>query len=89
LACRYAARFDLLDHLTFERAFESAIASFCHFEYPAPYPPQRKSGGRKGLWKMPQPWKSAKDADSHTLLGKASHKTLRLSHIYHSPGGGD
>jgi len=36
---------------------------------------------------MTHRWKSAKDADSHTMLGKASHKTATLSHISHSPGG--
>jgi len=30
--------------------------------------------GRKRLWKVPQLWKSANNADSHKLLGK--HKTL-------------
>ena|SRR5215831_7723874 len=33
---------------------------------------------------MPQRWKSAKNADFHTLLGKASHNTATLSHISHS-----
>ena len=33
---------------------------------------------------MPQLRKSATNADSHTLLGKASHKTATLSHISHS-----
>jgi hypothetical protein len=32
------------------------------------------SSGRKRLWKVPQLWKSAKNADYHELLGK--HKTL-------------
>src|SRR5215470_4074789 len=35
---------------------------------------------------MTHRWKSAKNADSHTMLGKASHKTATLSHISHSPG---
>lgn len=43
---------------------------------------------------MPQLWKSNKDACGDirltiptSCLEKPSHKTLRLSHIYHSPGG--
>jgi hypothetical protein len=36
---------------------------------------------------MPHRWKSAKTPDFHTMLGKASHKTARLSHISHSLGG--
>jgi hypothetical protein len=38
--------------------------------------------------KMTHRWKSAKNADSHTMLGKASHKTATLSHISNSPGDG-
>jgi hypothetical protein len=34
----------------------------------------RLNGDRKRLWKVPQLWKSANNADSHQLLGK--HKTL-------------
>src|SRR4030095_14911968 len=34
----------------------------------------RFSSGRKRLWKVPQLWESAKNADSHKLLGK--HTTL-------------
>jgi hypothetical protein len=34
---------------------------------------------------MTHRWKSAQNADSHTMLGKASHKTATLSHISHSP----
>jgi len=43
---------------------------------------------------MPQLWKSDKDTFgaillmiSTSCLEKPSQKTLRLSHIYHSPGG--
>jgi hypothetical protein len=43
---------------------------------------------------MPLPWKSNKVAFgsfflmiSTGCLEKPAHKTLRLSHIYHSPGG--
>jgi hypothetical protein len=77
--------FDLGDQLTFEFGFELST-DFSHYELLAPLRPA-KSAGREGLWKMPHPWKSAQDADSHTMLGKASHKTARLSHIYHSLGG--
>jgi hypothetical protein len=52
-------------------------------------------GGREGLWKMPQLWKSNNDAFGNiflmiptSCLEKPSQTTLRLSHIYHSPGGG-
>jgi hypothetical protein len=45
---------------------------------------------------MPQLWKSKKDAYGDILLmistsclEKPAQKTLRLSHIYHSSGGGD
>ena len=81
----HLAGFDLGDQLTFEIGFELST-DFSHFEYRAPQPPA-KSAGREGLWKMTHRWKSAKNADSHTMLGKASHKTARLSHIYHSLGG--
>jgi hypothetical protein len=88
VACRLAgaqlSALDLLDQLTFERCFVPTIASFSHGNYPTPQPPG-KNDGREGLWKVPHPWKSAKNADSHTMLGKASHKTARLSHTYHSP----
>jgi hypothetical protein len=47
-----------------------------------------KNAGLEGLWKMTHPWKSAKNADSHTMLGKASHKTATLFHISHSPDDG-
>jgi len=33
---------------------------------------------------MPQRWTSANNADTHTLLGKASHTTATLFHISHS-----
>jgi hypothetical protein len=83
LSRRDAARFDLLHELPFE--FDVVLsADFSHFEYRAP-PPPKENAGRQGLWKMPHRWKSAKHADSHTMLGKASHKTLRLSHFSHSP----
>src|SRR5262249_22532673 len=76
---------DLLDQLTFEGGFVPTISSFSHWKYPTSQPPG-KNGGREGLWKLPHRWKSTKNADSHTMLGKASHKTTRLSHTYHSTG---
>ena len=85
--------FDLGDQLTFEFGFVFST-DFSHFEYQAPHPPTEKIGGREGLWKMPQLWKSSKDAFggillmiSTSCLEKPSQKTLRLFHIYHSPGG--
>jgi hypothetical protein len=51
--------------------------------------------GRKALWKLPQLWKSNKDAFgdfflmiSISRLEKSAQKTLRLFHSYHSAGGG-
>src|SRR5213593_4890757 len=65
---------------------------FSHYEYQAPHPRTEQIGGREGLWKMPQLWKSTKVAFgnfflmiSTSCLEKPSQKTLRLSHIYHSP----
>ena len=75
---------DLQDQLAFE--FDIVLSTdFSHYEYRAPHPPT-ENDGREGLWKMTHRWKSAKNADSHTMLGKASYKTLRLSPISHSPG---
>jgi len=86
-------RFDLCDQLTFEFGFELST-NFSHYEYQAPRPRTEKIGGREGLWKMPQLWKSTKVAFgnfflmiSTSCLEKPSPKTLRLSHIYHSPDG--
>src|SRR5215471_6892672 len=82
---------DLRDQLTFEFGLELST-DFSHYEYPAPPPRTGKIGGREGLWKMPQLWKSTKDAFgdfflmiSTSCLEKPPQKTLRLSHIYHSP----
>src|SRR5215471_5028293 len=82
---------DLRDQLMFEFGFELST-DFSHYEYPAPPPRTGKIGGREGLWKMPQLWKSTKDAFgdfflmiSTSCLEKPPQKTLRLSHIYHSP----
>src|SRR5215471_12429753 len=82
---------DLRDRLTFEFGLELST-DFSHFEYPAPPPRPGKIGGRQGLWKMPQLWKSTKVAFgdfflmiSTSSLEKPPQKTLRLSHIYHSP----
>ncbi len=87
------AGFDLCDQLTFEVGFELST-DFSHYEYQAPHPRTEKIGGREGLWKMPQLWKSTKVAFggfflmiSTSCLEKPPQKTLRLSHIYHSPGG--
>ena len=87
------AGFDLSDQLTFEFGFELST-NFSHYEYQAPHPRTEKIGGREGLWKMPQLWKSTKVAFggfflmiSTSCLEKPPQKTLRLSHIYHSPGG--
>lgn len=53
----------------------------------------RPIGGREGLWKMSQLWNSTKVASAASVLTiptsflvKPPHKTLRLFHIYHSPG---
>ena len=75
---------DLRDQLTFVFGFELST-NLSHFEYPAPQPPA-KNAGREGLLKMTHRCKSAKNADSHTMLGKASHKTATLFHISNSPG---
>jgi hypothetical protein len=84
---------DLCDQLTFELGFELST-DFSHYEYQAPHSRTEKLGGREGLWKMPQLWKSTKVAFgnfflmiSTSCLEKPSQKTLRLFHIYHSPGG--
>jgi hypothetical protein len=98
LACGLLGRdltgLDLGDELTFEFGFVLST-DFSHFEYRAPRPPTEKLDGRRGLWKMPQLRKSNKDAFGDILLmistsclEKPSQKTLRLSHIYHSLGGG-
>jgi hypothetical protein len=85
---------DLRDELTFEFGFELST-DFSHYEYQSPRPRTEQIGGREGLWKMPQLRKSKKDAFgniflmiSTSCLEKPSQKTLRLSHIYHSPDGG-
>jgi hypothetical protein len=90
------ARLDLHDQWTFEFAFELSFDSFSHYRYSTPHPPAETIAGREGLWKMPQLWKSSQVAFGHILLmistsclEKPAHKTLRLSHIYHSPGGDD
>jgi len=84
---------DLCDQLTFEFGLVFST-DFSHFEYQAPLPPTETRGGREGLWKMAQLWKSTKVACggfflmiSTSCLEKPPQKTLRLSHIYHSPGG--
>ena len=51
------AGFDLRDQLTFEFGFELST-NLSHYEYPAPHPRAETIGGREGLWKMPQLWKS-------------------------------
>jgi hypothetical protein len=86
------AGFDLRDQLTFEFGFELST-NLSHYEYPAPHPRAETIGGREGLWKMPQLWKSTTVAFggffliiSTSCLEKPPQKTLRLSHIYHSPG---
>src|SRR5215468_10262296 len=90
LSC-YFSGLDLRDQLTFEFGFKLST-DFSHYEYPAPPARTGKIGGREGLWKMPQLWKSTKDAFgdfflmiSTSCLEKPPQKTLRLSHIYHSP----
>jgi|SRR5215831_7828929 len=54
----------------------------------------KKNAGRKALWKLPQLWKSKKDAFgdfflmiSTSSLEKPPQKSLRLSHSSHSAGG--
>ena len=93
LAYGRLAGFDLRDQLTFEFGFELST-DFSHYEYQAPHPRTENIGGREGLWKMPQLWKSTKVAFggfflmiSTSCLEKPPQKTLRLPHIYHSPGG--
>jgi len=54
------AGFDLCDQLTFEFGFELST-NFSHYEYRSPRP-LAEIGGREGLWKMPQLWKSTKVA---------------------------
>jgi hypothetical protein len=87
------AGFDLCDQLAFEFGFELST-DFSHYEYRFPRPRAEKIGEREGLWKMTQLRKSKKDAFgniflmiSTSCLEKPSQNTLRLSHIYHSPGG--
>ena len=100
IACGLAdgqlAGFDLRDQLTFEFGFELSTKILSHCEYPTPRPRPENNGGREGLWKVPQLWKSTKVAFgnfflmiSTRCLEKPPQKTLRLSHIYHSPGGCD
>src|SRR5215467_14084910 len=88
------AGFDPGDHLPFEIDFEFAT-DFSHCEYQAPQPPTQPTGRPQELWKMPQLWKSNMVAYgnfplmiSTSCLEKPALKTLRLSHIYHSSGGG-
>ena len=85
------AGLDLGDQLTFEFGFELST-NLSHYLYRAPQPRTEQIGGREGLWKMPQLWKSTKVAFgsfflmvSTSCLEKPPQKTLRLSHIYHSP----
>jgi hypothetical protein len=87
------ARFDLGDQLTFEFGFELST-NFSHSEYRSPSFASRKHRRARGLWKMPPLWKSTKVAYggfflmiSTSGLEKPPQKTLRLSHIYHSPAG--
>jgi hypothetical protein len=84
---------DLRDEVAFEFGFVFSTDS-SHYEYRAPHPQTETFGGREGLWKMPSLWKSTQVAFGNFLsmistsdLEKPSQKTLRLSHIYHSPGG--
>ena len=86
------AGFDLRDQLTFVFGFEFST-NLSNYEYRSPRP-LTEIGGREGLWKMAQLWKSTKVAFggfflmiSTSCLEKPPQKTLRLSHIYHSPGG--
>src|SRR6476659_1291481 len=55
---------------------------------------KREKGASRSLWKLPQPWKSAKVRlrrllldDFHRCLEKPAHKSLRLFHSYHRPDG--
>ena len=84
---------DLCDQLAFEFGFELST-NLSHYEYSTPQSRAGTIGGRQGLWKMSQLWKSTKVAFgdfflmiSTSCLEKPPQKTLRLSHIYHSPGG--
>src|SRR6476660_5706198 len=93
LGCGHMAGFDLGDELTFELGFEFST-NLSHYEYRSPRLRNRKHRRARGLWKMPQLRKSSKVAFggfflmiSTSCLEKPPQKTLRLSHIYHSPGG--
>jgi hypothetical protein len=61
------AGLDLGDELAFEFDFELST-DFSHCEYRAPHPPAETIGGREGLWKMSQLWKSNKVAFGSFLL---------------------
>src|SRR5262249_27213668 len=87
-------RLDLRDQLAFEIDFELST-NLSHYEYRSPRPLTEPIGGRDGLWEMPLLGKSTKVAFRDVLLmistsclEKPPQKTLRLSHIYHSPGCG-
>ena len=94
LADRGLAGFDLRDELTFEFGFELST-NLSHYEYRSPRP-LAEIGGREGCGKCRRLWKSTKEAFGNILLmistsclEKPPQKTLRLFHIYHSPGGYD
>ena len=93
LLSRHLPGLDPRDQLTLEFGFELPT-NFSHYEYSAPQLRAERIGGREGLWKMPQLRKSTKVAFgdislmiSTSCLEKPPQKTLRLSHIYHSPDG--
>ena len=48
-------------------------------------PERTREGVPKSAMEMPQLWKSAKDADSHSCLENSPQKTLRVSHIPTAP----
>src|SRR5256885_10677986 len=84
------AAFDLGDQLTFEFGFELST-NFSHYEYRSPRP-LAEIGGREGLWKMPQLWKSTKVARGGFLLmiftncfEKAPQKKLLLFPNFPNP----
>jgi len=82
---------DLCDQLAFEFGFELST-NLSHYEYRSPRP-LAEIGGREGCGKCRTLWKSTKVACgdfflmiSTRCLEKPPQKTLRLFHIYHSPG---
>jgi len=77
--------FDLFHDVTFERGLKSSVGSW-QLEYTAPLPPMTKQPPQRAVENDARMGIRTKHGFPH-VLGKASHKTLRLSPIYHSPDG--